>query len=749
MIEKKYASNFYENIMNFIPILFCVSALIGLYLTSLYSYLLFHTFAEMFSIVIAYGIFIVGWSSRKYIKNNYVVFIAIAYFFIATLDMLHTLSYKGMNIFTDYDYYANQLWIATRYMESVTLLVAFLFIGEKRVIRPYLLFSVYAVVTGAIIASIFYWKIFPICFVEGAGLTSFKKGSEYIISGILLVDIFLLRVYKNKFNKRICKQISWSLLFTILSELSFTFYISNYGLSNLVGHYFKIFSFFLIYKAIIETGIDNPYKIIFKELVDKEKLLVRAKTEAEAANRAKSEFLANMSHELRTPLNGILGYAQILSWDAGMGPDQLDGLETIQRSGRHLLNLINEILDMARIEAGKMEIADQPFSLRNFLQNISRMLAIKAQEKEIDFTTVFGENLPQAIVADEKRLGQVLINLLGNAVKFTDHGGVEFCVTVADAGPEAPGGDVRLRFEVRDTGVGVPDDKLEAVFEPFEQLRTPGRSSPGAGLGLAISRKLLSLMDEDLHVSSTLGVGSVFWFELTAGRAAAAGSDAASKRRCCRSYKGPRRKILIVDDDVENRKVLRAALELSGFEILEAGDGEEALEQLAEAAPDLTFMDLVMPGLDGFGAIQKIRSDPKLQDSLVVAATASARISEDAAKNGHGFDSLAFKPLNFDKVLTLVGDLLSLEWNDDASAPHAAARTKTPPSPGADAVELLYDLAKVGDVSGLRDALGELEQSDRKNVAAFIEAARLLLHDFKVKELREWLNRYREEANEV
>lgn len=250
-----------------------VPVLLGLYLTSLYSYLLFHTAAEMFSIVIAYGIFLIGWSARPYIKNNYLVFIAVAYFFIATLDLLHTLSFKGMNIFQDYDYYANQVWIATRYLESISLLAAYLFLAKKRKLQPHVVFGLYTVITAAIVASIFYWKIFPECFITGVGQTPFKIYSEYVICLILLVDIVLLIRLKHHFHEKVYRYLLYSLGFTILSELSFTFYISNYDFSNLVGHYFKIFSFYCIYKAIIETGLRDPYDLIFKELVDRKSVV--------------------------------------------------------------------------------------------------------------------------------------------------------------------------------------------------------------------------------------------------------------------------------------------------------------------------------------------------------------------------------------------------------------------------------------------------------------------------------------------
>ncbi len=243
-----------------------LAALVGLYFTTKVNYLLFHSLAEIFSIVVAFSVFIIAWHSKKYIRNPYLLFIGIAYLFIALLDLLHTLSYKGMPIFIDYDYYANQMWIGARYLESLTLLLAFFFLKGDKVPNANIVFFVYTVTTGILIASVFYWKIFPVCFVDGSGLTPFKKISEYIICGILLAAILLLVKNKERFESKIFLILLWSLICTIISELAFTFYIDNYGFSNLVGHYFKIFSFLLVYEAIIKTGIENPFQLIFRDL---------------------------------------------------------------------------------------------------------------------------------------------------------------------------------------------------------------------------------------------------------------------------------------------------------------------------------------------------------------------------------------------------------------------------------------------------------------------------------------------------
>jgi len=246
--------------------LFIITMVIGLYLTTLVNYLLFHSIVELFSIIVAFSVFTITWNSVRYINSPYLLMVGISYLFVGVLDLLHTLAYKGMPIFTDYDYYANQLWIAARYLESITLLAAFALLRTEKKVNVGIVFSCYLVITSLLITSIFYLKIFPICFVDGKGLTDFKIYSEYVICSILVISIVFLVINKRYFTKSVYIFILLSIIYTIISELAFTFYINNYGISNLVGHYFKLFSFMMIYHAIIKTGIDDPFSLIFNEL---------------------------------------------------------------------------------------------------------------------------------------------------------------------------------------------------------------------------------------------------------------------------------------------------------------------------------------------------------------------------------------------------------------------------------------------------------------------------------------------------
>ncbi|MDR3583939.1 MAG: MASE3 domain-containing protein [Desulfosporosinus sp.] len=497
-----------ENLLNYI--VGGVLVIAGLFVSERVNYLLFHSLAELFSIIIAVTLFLIMWNSKKYMENKALVFISIGYLFIAIIDLLHTLSYQGMAIFKDYDFYANQLWIAARYMESLTLLIAFAW--SKRVnqtirkVGTLGILTIYFLTTVILVASIFLWKTFPLCFVANQGQTEFKIISEYIICLILVAGILLLWKNRRDFDEKIYKLLIAAMILTILQELCFTLYTDNYGILNMIGHYFKIFSFYLMYRAIVKTGIEDPYNVIFRELTSNAVELKEAKNVAEAANNMKSSFLANMSHEIRTPLNSILGFAYLL-FEEEKDPEKLEKLEIITNAGSHLLSLVNNILEFSKIEAGKIEIEQGSFSIYKLLENLKRMFILKSQERRLSWEIQIESTVPEIIVGDEHRIMQVLVNLTGNAFKFTESGGV--CIQVSYLNDQ-------LRIRVKDTGIGIPEAKQEAIFATFEQVDTShARKYGGTGLGLSITRNLLGLMGGTIRVESTVS-GSEFIVSLPA-----------------------------------------------------------------------------------------------------------------------------------------------------------------------------------------------------------------------------------------
>jgi signal transduction histidine kinase len=330
----------------------CVSwslILVGLYVVSLHDYLVFHGLAELFSITVAFGLFVVAWNARGFLENDYLLFVGVSYAFVAFIDSTHTLAYKGMDVFARHD--ANlptQLWIVARYMQGISLLVAPIFLQRR--LRVSFVFSAYALATILALLSIFYWEIFPDCFIEGIGLTPFKRISEYIICLLLGGSIFLLLKQRQAFDRRVLRLAIGSISTTILSELAFTFYVSVYGLSNLIGHYWKILAFYLMYKAIIETGLRKPFALLFRDLKQSQEALQRAHDELEIRVRERTAELAQVNEALRSEVTerkrveeSLLVYAQRLEAIRDISADitrELDLpklVKLITRRARHLI----------------------------------------------------------------------------------------------------------------------------------------------------------------------------------------------------------------------------------------------------------------------------------------------------------------------------------------------------------------------------------------------------------------------------
>jgi len=392
-----------------------------------------------------------------------------------------------------------------------------------------------------------------------------------------------------------------------------------------------------------------------------------ALVEAQRLARMRSEFLAQMSHELRTPLNGILGFAQILSREKSLTPRQMRGLKVIQESGRHLLSLIEDILDMARIDAAKVELDPAEFDLSLFLHAVCEIVRVKAEEKGLLFSYREQGRLPAAVRADEKRLRQVLLNLLSNAIKFTDTGEVTLRVqapaATAPAGHDADSGEptAHLRFEVQDSGIGMDEAQLARLFQPFEQVGDAPRREGGTGLGLAISRQLARLMGGDVNVQSRPGEGSIFSFEIELPIAQPQDAKGPGGGTPI-GYEGPSQRVLVVDDVPENRLMLIDALSPLGIEVLEAGDGKEGLEMAASAQPDLVILDAMMPVMDGFEATRRLRQLPALAHVPIIGTSASPTHDVEARFHSAGADVFLGKPIDQKALFDAFGTLMGLKW---------------------------------------------------------------------------------------
>ena len=477
--------------------------------------------------------------------------------------------------------------------------------------------------------------------------------------------------------------------------------------------------------------------------------LKEAKEKAEIASQAKSEFLSSMSHELRTPLNGILGYAQILRRDRHLNPNQDNGLKIIHQSGNHLLTLINDILDLAKIEARKLELYTRELHLASFLAGVAGIINMRALEKDLLFQWEIAADLPQGIQADEKRLRQVLLNLLGNAVKFTDGGTVTLSVSLVPSAENNPA-QKTLRFEVRDTGVGMNSEQLAKIFQPFEQVGDVKRKGAGTGLGLTISRQLVALMGGEIEVTSELGKGSTFWFAASfAVVEKVIPQDQLSQQRQITGYEGKRRQILVVDDKEENRLVLKNMLEPLGFEITLGEDGQQEIELAQKIKPDCILTDLVMPVKTGFEAVKEIRNISALKDVTVIAISASVLDMDRAKSKSFGCDSFLPKPVDEQKLLALLREYLQLEWiyeevvassaSDRASTETATTQELVAPPP--EEIEILYELAMLGSMRKIRERAIYLQSMDAKYLT-FAQKIEDLAQGFQEKAIVNLIEQY-------
>jgi PAS domain S-box-containing protein len=466
-------------------------------------------------------------------------------------------------------------------------------------------------------------------------------------------------------------------------------------------------------------------------------LQAKAREAAEAASRAKSEFLANMSHELRTPLNGIMGYAQILQRSKFLNEEERSRINVIYQCGSHLLTLINDILDLSKIEAQKVELMPTDFHFPAFLQGVAEMCRIRAEIKGIHFHFPSSPELPIGIRADEKRLRQVLINLLSNAIKFTDEGTVTFIVTFATEG--------KIRFEVRDTGTGIAQDQLQAIFQPFEQVGERRRQTEGTGLGLAISQRIVELMGSTIQVQSEMNVGSIFWFDANISQADEwVKTSQIDDRGQIIGIKDRQPKIVVIDDKWANRSVISNLLSPIGFEVSEANDGQLGWEKILEVQPDLIVTDLLMPEVDGFELIKRVRESENFKDLIIIVCSASVFETDQYRSLEAGANAFIAKPVQATELLQKLQQYLELEWVYEANEAPLAIGSDTNEliSPPAASMEILYELAMKGNFREIVNQAVLLEQIDPKYIP-FAKRLHQMAKDFQDEEILRFIQSYK------
>ncbi|QTA82832.1 Two component system histidine kinase, PAS domain-containing [Desulfonema limicola] len=471
-----------------------------------------------------------------------------------------------------------------------------------------------------------------------------------------------------------------------------------------------------------------------------EAMLMDAKESAEAANRAKTAFLAGMSHELRTPLNGILGYTQILKGDNDLTDKQREGIDIIEKSGTHLLSLLNEILDLAKIESGKIELYQTEFHFISMIKGVNDMIKNRAEKKGIGFKYECNSETDMSSVyvyADEKRLAQVLINLLGNAVKFTDKGYVMLRVTYK---PYEPLNDKlsksKFLFEIEDTGIGISNQDLEKIFDPFFQAGEQQYKAKGTGLGLSITRNIIELMNSSLKVNSSQGQGSVFSFELVLPASMRHTDNVCEQEKKIIGIKNKKPKILIIDDEKNNCSFFYDLLTPLGFELKQAENGEQGLKKTEEFMPDLIISDLVMPVMDGFEFISSIRSSAALKNNIIIASSASVFKEHQQKSYEAGADDFLGKPIDTRHLFKQLQTHLCLEWEyeNTVSLENKKDKPEDMILPCKEILEKIYKMTELGDIIKIRKQLEDLE-SKGSDFKVFTKKLRPLVEEFRIEDI--------------
>ena len=568
-----------------------------------------------------------------------------------------------------------------------------------------------------------------------AGINALAAGLVIAVAFGVLVSRGLLQIDQS-FTSFFTAPSSW--IFTVITFFMMFFTIIS-GLQKFYGSLMDAVE--NLERRIAERTdyIDTINKNLQMEIQEHQKseaMLAIAKAEAERANNARTNFFSGMSHEIRTPLNAILGYSQILIHDRSLSGESRREIETINASGEHLLSLINQVLEMSKIEAGKAEASIAPCSVPAILRDLKNMFAMSAAQKGLKFFVDIPADVPPLVLTDESKLKQILINLIGNAIKFTETGSVKVEVAVI---PDALN---RLAFKISDTGGGIAPEDIQKIFRPFEQTGA-GRAKGGTGLGLPISQQYCRLLGGELEIQSAPGAGTSFSFSIDAPPHRGEGATAEIEAKVDGILKGIAPRVLVVDDRETNRDILVKILEPLGFPTVQAANGTEALELIESWNPGIILLDLVMPGISGKDLIRIIRADPAKNHIRIIVITASVLDNESETVLKSGADAFIRKPFREKVVLEAIGKLAHLKYRyaEAANEPghgqneEAALAARFAALPRSFS-STLSDSIRIGDLEEVKALADSVMAVD----PALAESIREMAENFQIKRLMDIAN---------
>jgi signal transduction histidine kinase/DNA-binding NarL/FixJ family response regulator len=498
---------------------------------------------------------------------------------------------------------------------------------------------------------------------------------------------------------------------------------------------------------------------IVQRLSDLQKSQEQVKLDTDAANQTKNKFLANMTHELRTPLNGILGYAQILSRSLDLTEEQKHGIHTIYQCGFNLLNMINDILDISKIDENTIELNFQDFHFPSLIQGIVEIFRLQSEQKGIDFIYQKAENLPMGIVGDQQRLRQVLVNLLNNAIKFTDTGQIKLQV---DTTYES--GNVSIHFIISDTGIGISPEQHKTIFLPFEKLGNSHNQTSGIGLGLAITQKIVRMMGGEIQLQSQLGNGSIFQFavEFSISEDWTESTTITSNGQLI-GYFGNRRKILVIDDNWENRSFIVSLLKPLDFMTVEVSNGKDGLAECYEFQPDLIISDLEMPIMDGWEFVKKVRSIEKFKNIPIILSSATTyNYDLDYEKAiAAGANDLLAKPVEVAKLYLLLAKTMQLTWKYGKNDLDNYPENDTYPEecseifinteiviPPTSELTKLMKYVKKGQIKGIKQELEKIANKDPK-YETFVKVLNKYVRVLNIQKIRKFLQEHVKDSSDM
>ncbi len=628
------------------------------------NYLLFHSIVEFSSIVVFLFVGFLGYFASRMTPEPFLIALSCIYSCTAFLSTAHTLSYQGMGILPWWTAnHSTQLWVFMRCVHGAGMLAASLYSSRQWFRKRFCITCIFVSLAGTAAIA---FGFFPDCFIPGTGLTVFKLFSEYAAMAMISAAILVTLRNRSEEAKGNGYALQWALACSVAGGFAFTFYNDVYGVWNMVGHILYGYSAYILLTGVLFGSsrklMDLHYAALNEKIREMNRNLehrVKERTaELEEANRAKGVFLATISHEVRTPLNGILGMAEYLKDDSISPGERREYLDVISRSGESLLEILNNVIDLSRIESGTQELDNAPFRPGEIASEVESRFRERAAEKGIELEVFVDPAVPPMLIGDGGRIRQVLMNLVGNGVKFTEKGKVSFSLEYAGREEE----HVYLRVQVRDTGIGIPEEARARLFTPFSQSDgSIRRRHGGTGLGLALSGRIIALMGGELTFSTGEGKGTVFSFTLLLQEGGVGLKNDASFSEPAAMPQGL--SVLIVEDNPVNRMILENQLQREGWTVKSAGNAMDAASAVSVEQFDLVFMDLEMPGMDGYqatGEIRRIEREAGRSHVPVVALTAHEGEEFRKKADEAGMAYFLTKPVGRRKLLRCMSALFSV-----------------------------------------------------------------------------------------